>query len=354
MSAPRKPAAFRVEPSPQVEERGASAPATRKPRALKTEIAIVTPAEVDAFDLENLDSGLPAQIADPSRRPGWKSLFFGALGILMSLAIGLWTDKLIRDLFARADWLGWLATAMAALAALSATVIVVRELWGLARLASVEKLRRKAEDALARDDSKIALQVVEQLSSILASQPRVAAGRKLLAEQRGEVIDGRDLIRLAETEMLAPLDELARTLTLDAAKRVSIVTAVSPRALVDVAYVVFEAARLVKGISALYGGRPGTLGFLRLFRSVLAHLAVTGSIAVGDSFVQQIVGHGLAARLSAKLGEGVVNGMMTARIGLAAMDVVRPLPFSALKRPGMADFVSALTRFAAASSPAKK
>jgi putative membrane protein len=75
MSAPRKPAAFRVEPSPQVEERGASAPATRKPRALKTEIAIVTPAEVDAFDLENLDSGLPAQIADPSRRPGWKSLF---------------------------------------------------------------------------------------------------------------------------------------------------------------------------------------------------------------------------------------------------------------------------------------
>jgi putative membrane protein len=46
--------------------------------------------------------------------------------------------------------------------------------------------------------------------------------------------------------------------------------------------------------------------------------------------------------------------MMTARIGLAAMDVVRPLPFSALKRPGMADFVSALTRFAAASSPAKK
>jgi putative membrane protein len=309
---------------------------------------------VDAFDLENLDSGLPAQIADPSRRPGWKSLFFGALGILMSLAIGLWTDKLIRDLFARADWLGWLATAMAALAALSATVIVVRELWGLARLASVEKLRRKAEDALARDDSKIALQVVEQLSSILASQPRVAAGRKLLAEQRGEVIDGRDLIRLAETEMLAPLDELARTLTLDAAKRVSIVTAVSPRALVDVAYVVFEAARLVKGISALYGGRPGTLGFLRLFRSVLAHLAVTGSIAVGDSFVQQIVGHGLAARLSAKLGEGVVNGMMTARIGLAAMDVVRPLPFSALKRPGMADFVSALTRFAAASSPAKK
>ena len=74
----------------------------------------------------------------------------------------------------------------------------------------------------------------------------------------------------------------------------------------------------------------------------------TGAVAVDfRSFVQQIVGHGLAARLSAKLGEGVVNGMMTARIGIAAMETARPLPFSAAKRPGLGDFLSALTSFAA-------
>ena len=102
----------------------------------------------------------------------------------------------------------------------------------------------------------------------------------------------------------------------------------------------FEAGRLIRRLSELYGGRPGTLGFFRLARGVLAHLAVTGAIAAGDDFVHQIVGQGLAARLSAKLGEGVVNGMMTARIGIAAMEVTRPLPFSALKRPGMSDFLS--------------
>ena len=141
-------------------------------------------------------------------------------------------------------------------------------------------------------------------------------------------------------------NDRAWVLILDAAKRVSLVTAVSPRALVDVAYVVFEAARLIRRLSELYGGRPGTLGFFRLTRRVLAHLAVTGTIAVGDSFVQQIVGHGLAARLSAKLGEGVVNGMMTVRIGIAAMETSRPLPFSAVRRPGVRDFLSALTSFA--------
>ena len=107
----------------------------------------------------------------------------------------------------------------------------------------------------------------------------------------------------------------------------------------------FEAARLIRRLAELYGGRPGTLGLIRIARDVLAHLAVTGAIAAGDEFVHQIVGQGLAARLSAKLGEGVVNGMMTARIGVAAMETVRPLPFSAVKRPGMGDFLSALTSF---------
>ena len=90
---------------------------------------------------------------------------------------------------------------------------------------------------------------------------------------------------------------------------------------------------------------PGTLGFFRLARGVLAHLAVTGVIAAGDDFVHQVVGQGLAARLSAKLGEGVVNGMMTARIGIAAMETARPLPFAAVRRPGISDFLGALTSF---------
>ena len=190
--------------------------------------------------------------------------------------------------------------------------------------------------------------VVDELSSFVAAKPQTAAGRRALADLSGDIIDGGNLVRLAETEILGPLDAQAKGMILDAAKRVSLVTAISPRALVDIAYVVFEAGRLIRRLSELYGGRPGTLGFFRLARGVLAHLAVTGSIAFGDSVVQQIVGHGLAARLSAKLGEGVVNGMMTARIGLAAMETTSPLPFIAAKRPGMGDFLTALTSFAKA------
>jgi len=82
----------------------------------------------------------------------------------------------------------------------------------------------------------------------------------------------------------------------------------------------------------------------RLPQVVVSHLAVTGSIAVGDTLLQQIIGHGVAARLSAKLGEGVVNGLMTARIGLSAMDVSRPLSFLAAERPQLKDLTGDLVK----------
>jgi putative membrane protein len=336
----RRPAAFRIEANDEAPKRVA-APA-RKPRA----VSVAVPAEIDIFDEPDIALAEPPAAIAPKKRSRLLAIFVTAAGAVLSLAIGLWVDGLIRELFARAEWLGWAAAGLAAIAVLALLVMVVRELAALSRLASVEKIRARALDAVSRDDPKAARAVVDELSGFVAAKPETAAGRRALADLRDDIIDGGNLVRLAEAEILGPLDARATVMVLDAAKRVSLVTAVSPRALVDIAYVTFESARLIRGLAELYGARPGTLGFFRLARSVLAHLAVTGSIAAGDSFVDQIVGHGVAARLSAKLGEGVLNGMMTARIGIAAMETARPLPFDALKRPGMRDFLSALTSFA--------
>jgi putative membrane protein len=90
------------------------------------------------------------------------------------------------------------------------------------------------------------------------------------------------------------------------------------------------------------------LGLIRLVRLVVTHLAITGGMAAGDSIVQQMLGHGIAAKLSARLGEGVLNGLLTARLGLAAIEVARPLPFSALPPPSMSDLAGGLIRRGAA------
>lgn len=339
---PRKPAAF-----PLPDDSPAEAPSARKPRMPATfdDAVTLTPDAEDPFIATTADlPGLTPPVATPRRRRlTLGRIAVGALGLLVSLALGLWIDALIRDLFSRNDWLGYLAVAAAGTAALALLAIVLRELSGLRRLAAVQDLKQAVTEAAQASSPAGGRAIVDRLVHLLAARPQTARGRARLAETTDEIIDSAHLVDLAERELMAPLDREARALILGAAKRVSIVTAVSPRALIDLGYVLFECSRLVRAMAELYGARPGRIGMLRLMRDVVAHLAVTGSIAMGDGLVQQVLGHGLASKLSARLGEGVVNGLMTARIGIAAMDLCRPMPFRALRRPGIGDFVSDLT-----------
>src|SRR5262249_51184526 len=142
----------------------------------------------------------------------------------------------------------------------------------------------------------------------------------------------------------APTDGEAQRPIAPAARRVSVVTAVSPRAVVDMFFVLVTALALVRRLALLYGGRPGTLGLLKLMRYTVSHVALTGGMAASDSLIQQVIGHGLAAKLSARLGEGVLNGLLTARLGLPALQATRPLPFAALPQPALNDIAGSLLR----------
>jgi putative membrane protein len=291
---------------------------------------------------------LPVVLESPAvpvrRRFRWGTMFWIAIGGLTALGLGLGVTRLIEDLFARSEGLGFLGLALAAAAALAFVVVVAREAFGLIRLATIEKLHLRAASVLASDDRAESRAVVRDLLKIAHQNPHLARARAALEGHADDIIDGADMIRLAERELMAPLDQEARRMVSVAAQRVSIVTAVSPRALIDVLFVFAAALRLIRQLARLYGGRPGALGMIRLMRHVISHVAITGGMAASDSLVQQMLGHGLAAKLSQRLGEGVLNGLLTARLGLAAIDVTRPLPFTVLPRPALTDLAKDLLR----------
>ena len=59
-----------------------------------------------------------------------------------------------------------------------------------------------------------------------------------------------------------------------------------------------------------------------------------------EDLIEPLVGGGLLAKLSRRFGEGVVNGALTARVGVAALEVCRPLPFRAAKKPSVQNLIS--------------
>jgi putative membrane protein len=265
----------------------------------------------------------------------WATLFWSAASGFILVAIGTWFASLIESFFAHSPLLGTVALVLAGLAALAILVLLGREISGIMRQSRIAHVHMGFATARAQDDREAATALVGSLVSMHKNRPRSAQVRAHLASLTQEIVDARDLIDITEAELIGPLDTAARHEIAAAAKRVSMVTAIAPRAFIDVVFVAAQAVRLIRRIAEIYGGRPGLLGFLRLARSVGAHLAITGGMAVGDSLIQQMVGHGLAARLSARLGEGVLNGLLTARIGVSAMAVCRPMPFVVGKPPNM-------------------
>ncbi len=298
----------------------------------------LTPSEAPPVPEPNLPNpqgqAMTTAAALAARRPSKLARWFWALaGTLISALISIAAWRFATDLIASVPLLGLAVSVLMGLVVLVGLSIVVKELAAISRLAKVDALHRAADAALAAEDLKAARKVVDQLSSLYAGREDTRWGRERLKERGAEVFDASGLIGLAETELLAPLDAAARREVEASARQVATVTALVPLALADVIAALSSNLRMIRRIAEIYGGRSGTLGSWRLTRAVIAHLVATGAVAVGDDLLGSVGGGHVLAKISRRFGEGLVNGALTARVGVAAMEVCRPLPFSPGRRP---------------------
>lgn len=316
---------------------------TEKPVLIEfDEAPQVSPAE--APPVPDLDPVLPephamqmaARIAarKPSRLGRW---FWSLAGTLISFMASVAAWNFVTGLLERNPLLGLIATVLLGAFGIVFLLIALRELAAFARLKRVDTLHGAAEEAASRDDLPAALGVLDKLKRLYRGRDDLRWGLARLDERAAEIFDADGVLSLAEMELLAPLDEQARREIEAAARQVATITAIVPLALADLVTALTANLRMIRRIAEIYGGRAGLLGSWRLTRAVMTHLVATGAVAVGDDLIQTIAGGSILSKLSRRFGEGVVNGALTARVGVAAMEVCRPLPFSARKKPSVAN-----------------
>ncbi|WP_417733336.1 YcjF family protein [Roseovarius sp.] len=272
----------------------------------------------------------------PSRlgRAFW-GLALGLVGAVVSVAAWDFAFRLIE----RAPLLGYAVAAMGAGLLVVALMLALREMAGFARLGRLDALNRAAVAALAAGDLGGARDVVTRLQALYGRRDEARWGLERLQERAPEQFDAEALIGLAEAELLTPLDALALREIETAARQVATVTALVPLALADVIGALIANLRMIRRVAEIYGGRAGVLGSWRLARAVMSHLVATGAVAVGDDLISSVAGGGLVSKLSRRFGEGVVNGALTARVGVATIEVCRPLPFVRGRRPSVTGLV---------------
>lgn len=315
------------------------APKRKAPRAI-TDITFTTTEIPDA------ELSVPMRRAAPiAKGLRWGFILVSALFTLFSFWAGLAVTQLVESFFARSPTLGWAVFAIATLAGFAALAIIAREIWGLARLRKIELTQLAAARAINQNDPAAMREALTSLKQIYAARPETTWGLQSLANHDAEIHDPRDRMRLAERYLVTPLDDTAHRMIAKRARRVTLLTTVTPAAALDIIFVASQNLMMLRELASLYGGRPSTLSTLKLARMVVTHLAVAGGLALSDSLLQHILGKGLLGRLSARFGEGAVNGILTARIGLAACEVCRPIPQDAASRETLGQLLRELVNF---------
>lgn len=329
MTEGRKPAAFDLaEPAPDKALKSRKAAPSRKPRFVD-----VPPAEAEniVFTQEaEIGSALVAVRHAPLTRKrhglGLGFWFTGAVAGLVSLWAGLGVVRLVDEFFLRAPAFGWIALALGLLAGAIAIFVILREIWGLVRLRHIAHIQTAATEALAFHNETAATRALASLGDLFKNRDDVLPGVQHFATHRDDIMTPVERVQLFDRAIVEPLDGEVHRIIARTARRVTLLTALLPTAALDILVVAAQNLRMIRDIAALYGGRPSGLATVRLARAVLGHLALTGGLALSDSLIQNLLGKGLVGRISARFGEGAVNGILTARIGLAACEVCRPIP----------------------------
>lgn len=268
-------------------------------------------------------------------RLGWAAL---AGFITLIASVTAW--DFVTSLVARNAMLGYLALGLLCIIALASVAFALREWAGFRRLRRIDTLRAKADSARALSDHAASARVMAELTALYATRPDMRWPRERLSETAPDQLDAAGLLDLTEATLMAPLDTSARREVEASARQVALLTAMLPLALVDVLAALIVNLRMIRRVAEIYGGRAGTLGSFRLLRGVITHLLATGAVAVGEDMIGSVASGGLVSKLSRRFGEGIVNGALTARLGIAAIEVCRPLPFQALPRPRTGNIMS--------------
>lgn len=275
-----------------------------------------------------------------ARRPSRLVQLFlsSALALLLFMA-GVAATDFVTGLLSATPILGAVAGGLLTLVLLSALLIALREWLAYSRLGKLDAIRLQADAALSGGSLPEARAVAGRIAALYADRPELQAPRATLDRAVKDQFEPDAVFALLERELLAPLDLRAEAEIAAATRQVATVTALVPLALADVVAALTSNLRMIRRIAEIYGGRAGTLGSWRLTRSVLTHLVATGAVAVGDDLIGSVAGGSVLSKVSRRFGEGVVNGALTARVGVAALEVCRPLPFGPKRKPSVTRLV---------------
>ncbi|MBF0195256.1 MAG: DUF697 domain-containing protein [Magnetococcales bacterium] len=257
------------------------------------------------------------------------SLFF------LSAVVVQDTILFVASQFARHTILGWLFAIVAGGVGVTLLVLSIRE---LRSYRSIQKIISHQNSGIKIGNNNAHGNAVSYTTGIM----RIYEDRKELYEGWHSFQDSidvnlqdREIMDLFSKKVLSQIDKKAYDIVVENSTVAALLTALSPMAWLDALLFFWRNVRMVRKIATCYGFRPGFFGSITLMQEVLAGMVASATTDFLTDEVAESVSSSVTAVLFAKAGQGMANGLLSARVGVQAMRYCRPVAFQPHENPSL-------------------
>ncbi|ADT86949.1 TIGR01620 family protein [Vibrio sp. Vb2880] len=225
-----------------------------------------------------------------------------------------------------ADWLslGW-AGFISVLAGLGVSAMG-KELWKLRKLRHHFSVQEQAEALITTDAVGHGQAFCEQIAKASGIQTKSPAYQRWQSSLDSSHSDA-EVLEMYDAMVLSEQDKQATQLVSQHATEAAALVAISPLAIADMLLVAWRNFKMIDQLADLYGVELGYWSRLKLFKAVLVNMAAAGASELAIDASMDLLSMDLAGKISARAGQGLGVGILTARLGLKAMSLLRPLPW---------------------------
>ncbi|MGY8871837.1 MAG: TIGR01620 family protein [Pseudomonadales bacterium] len=259
------------------------------------------------------------------KRSSWTTVFTASITLLLSAGV-------IGEIYRLIDWgfaihpaLGITFSTLTGVTIISGLFWVWQGFKGLRQLKKTEELHAQAEALRGKKTHGEALSLLKKLDAYYENTPINKSFKNAVRQVDSAYNDG-EIISYISQHALKEQDEAARQCVHRFSVQSGIMVALSPYATFDMWLVGWRNLKMLREITNIYGISAGATTQWSLLKKVLHNIAFAGLSEMTIHASSHILGSSLTTTISARAGQGIGAGLFTARSGLQAIKLCRPLP----------------------------
>jgi putative membrane protein len=315
----------------------------RKGRSIKppesTEEDHLAPDSIAGGREQPPEQGLSALHMEPIPIKGLKSFFY-AVCVLFFILFIYQTYSFIASLWDMHWFFGasfLLLVSIVFLLGLRTTFFYLRGYESIGMLDTVRDLSDRMRYSKDKGEADI---LIDNLVKFYDGKPQQGLLTNCL-DSLQDYFDDSEALEHIEREFIAILDREATQRISQHCLSTGTAIAISPWALMDVGIALWRNVKMIEEISSIYGFRPTLRHRISLLRMVAGKMVLAGaSQALINTAMEGIPSLGVGVPLIASAAQGLGASVYTGRIGIATMELTRPICFTEKNKPTVAELIS--------------